>query len=326
MLISIVVPVYNGMQYISRCLDSLVAQTFQSIEIIAVDDGSKDESYKLLKEYSNIDNRVKVFTKENGGVSSARNYGLNQAQGDYIMFVDIDDYVDVTICQKLYSEIIKGFDYVVCGYKKIESFGIKEVLPAEGYENDNVFQNQFKLLLNQAAIYTPWGKLFKRALIKEEFDKNRNIGEDFEFNLKYFESCNQITWLNEALYYYDTTIAGSLSKKLENSLGSDIELCQMTEIFMEKKGVVYPNFNRKYYEKFRLHLQRAYEQGYTYLRFKTLFVRLCEDGGYKRVAMEKKTEGLLNKLTRFSINANLPLVVYLIISVKKKLFKNRDKA
>lgn len=325
-MISIIIPVYNGIKYIPRCLDSLLVQTFQNVEIIAIDDGSEDESYKLLVEYSNKDNRVKAFTKENEGVSSARNYGLNHAQGDYVMFVDIDDYVDVTICQKLYQEIKKGFDYVVCGYKKIDASGIKEVLPAKGYENDGVFQNQFVLLLNQAAIYTPWGKLFKKTLIKEGFDKKRSLGEDFEFNLKYFESCEQITWINEALYYYDTTIDGSLSKKIDNSLSSDIELCQMTEKFMEKKGIIYPSFSKKYYEKFRLRLQRAYEQGYSYSKFKNLFTRLCIEGGYNRVAIEKKTVGFLNKLTRFSISVNIPIIVYFIIFIKKRFFKNRDKS
>lgn len=321
-LISIVVPVFNGIKYIRRCLDSLLAQTYRNIEVIAVDDGSEDGSYELLHEYEKLDSRVKVYTKENGGVSSARNYGLECSSGEFIMFVDIDDYVDSTICEKLFNAITKGFDYVVCGYEKIEKNSYMHVvLPAEGHENDGIFQHQFRLLLDQATIYTPWGKLFKKQLIKNGFNTNRNIGEDFEFNINYFENCRQIDWLNEPLYYYDTTVESSLSKHLENSLSSNIELCQIAEDFMSKKGVLYPNFNKKYYEKFRLHLQRAFEQKYSYHDFKCLFFKLCEEGGYINVARSKSSEGMLNKMTRFSIKHNFPMLVYMIIYVKKHIFK-----
>lgn len=323
-IISIIVPVYDGMKYISRCLDSLIAQTYPDIEIIVVDDGSNDESLEILKKYEIIDSRIKVFTKKNGGVSSTRNYGLKYATGNYVMFVDIDDYVAPTICEELYSVIIDGFDYVVCGYEKIELNNNIEVFPAKGYKNDGVFQNQFKLLLDRAAIYTPWAKLFKKELIKTNFNVLRNIGEDFEFNINYLNNCKQIAWINKILYYYDTTVEGSLSKKIEKSLGTDIELCRITEVFMQNNSIIYPDFNKKYYEKFRLHLQRAFEQQYTYSEFKKLFFRLSVEGGYDKIARTKRTKGILNKMTRLSICCNFPIIVYVIIYSKKRIFRKKD--
>lgn len=121
--ISIIVPVYNVEKYIRRCIDSLITQTFKSIEIILIDDGSKDTSGAICDEYALKDERVKVIHKENGGVSSARNVGLDNATGTYIMFCDPDDYVDPTWCEKLYNSIIKRGFYSACGYAIVNGEG-----------------------------------------------------------------------------------------------------------------------------------------------------------------------------------------------------------
>lgn len=323
-LISIIIPVYNGERFIVRCLDSIKNQTYEEIEIIVVDDGSIDNSYSILLDYQRLDNRMKVFSKPNGGVSSARNFGLERANGSYVMFVDIDDFVDSTLCEKMYAYICQGFDFVVCGYYKIEKDRCVKVLPADDYENDSIFQHQFRHLLDHAAIYTPWGKLFKMQLIEKKFNTERSMGEDLEFNIEYFKSCNQLCWVNEPLYYYDTTVESALSKKLESSVNSDVQLCNIIEEFMKEKKVDYPDFNRKYYEKFRLYLQRAYEQRYTYGEFKALYMRLLVEGGYLKVSESKTTKGTINKITRFSIRHKIPCLVYMILFFKKSILKKSD--
>ena len=121
--ISIIVPVYNVEKYIRRCIDSLITQTFKSIEILLIDDGSKDNSGAICDEYALKDDRVKAFHKKNGGVSSARNIGLDNATGTYIMFCDSDDYVDPTWCEKLYNSIIKRGFYSACGYAIVNGEG-----------------------------------------------------------------------------------------------------------------------------------------------------------------------------------------------------------
>lgn len=104
---SIIIPIYNVEDYLSKCLDSVIEQTLMDIEIICVNDGSKDKSLNILQQYSNNDNRIRIISKENGGLSSARNAGLKVAKGDYICFLDSDDYAEPNLCERLYTEILE---------------------------------------------------------------------------------------------------------------------------------------------------------------------------------------------------------------------------
>ena len=104
-LISVIVPVYNVEKYLNKCIDSIINQTYKNLEIILVDDGSQDSSGKICDEYTKKDNRIKVIHKENGGVSSARNIGLNNATGEWIAFIDADDWVDEEYLQTLFNRI-----------------------------------------------------------------------------------------------------------------------------------------------------------------------------------------------------------------------------
>ena len=121
-LVSVIVPVYNVEKYLKDCLESIINQTYKNIEIILVDDGSKDNSGKICDEFANLDNRIKVIHKENGGLSDARNFGLNNAHGEWVMFIDSDDYIDITMIDKL---IKASFDkeLVMCRMLKIYSDG-----------------------------------------------------------------------------------------------------------------------------------------------------------------------------------------------------------
>lgn len=110
--ISIIVPVYNTEKYLSKCIESLVRQTYRNIEVIIVNDGSTDNSKKIVEKYLNIDNRIKYFKKENGGLSDARNYGVSKATGDYICFVDSDDYIDIRLLEKLSSYYNENYDII----------------------------------------------------------------------------------------------------------------------------------------------------------------------------------------------------------------------
>lgn len=317
--ISIIIPVYNGERFIRRCINSVLKQTYSNIEIIVVDDGSSDGSPDILRQMAEKDDRLRCFRKKNGGVSSARNYGLEKATGELIMFVDIDDYVDDHICEKLLRVIQAGKDYAVCGYRRIAKEEKEDFLPGKGAEDPGKFEDQFKLLLNNAAIYTPWGKLFRKDLIRVPFDVNRSLGEDLEFNIHYFENCGQLGWLDECLYYYDVSAENSLSKRLQANLGSDIEVCGIIEAFMSKRNINAANFSDKYYSKFRHKLSRAIEYRYTYRQFKELFFAICDEGGYSQIVKEKKATGLANKLTRWSIILRTPVIVYVLAFIKRML-------
>ena len=108
-LISVIVPIYNVEDYISKCIESIINQTYKNLEIILVNDGSKDKSFDISLEYEKKDERIKLFTKENGGLSDARNYGLDRATGKYLAFIDSDDFVDLLMFETMINEIEKKY-------------------------------------------------------------------------------------------------------------------------------------------------------------------------------------------------------------------------
>lgn len=196
--VSIIVPIYNLESYLEKCLDSILNQTLKEIEVICIDDGSKDNSLKILKKYK--DDRIKVFTKKNGGVSSARNYGLKIARGEYIGFVDGDDFIEVTMYEKLYENAIKNeADIVICNIKYIFS------------ENDyTIFSENFlgaKKIKTNKELFNIKGyvcnKIFKKEIIHQiKFDENINWGEDQLFFTETLFKSDIITFENSISYNY----------------------------------------------------------------------------------------------------------------------------
>lgn len=200
--ISVIVPVYKVEQYIHRCLDSILSQSFTDFELILVDDGSSDNCGKICDEYASKDSRVKVIHKENGGVSSARNIGLNNAKGEWITFIDADDYVEqgfLTIPNDT-SE-----DLLVQNYKVL-----KETKCYNHTFDCSVIQfSQIKVFINERLVEliyrVPWGKFFKRTIIVENglsFTEGVKIGEDTIFVLDYLYHVSSIRYLSNSNYVY----------------------------------------------------------------------------------------------------------------------------
>ena len=180
--VSIIVPVYNVEDYLERCLDSLVNQTLEDIEIIVVNDGSPDNSQAIIERYEkNYPNKVKGYIKENGGLSDARNYGMPYAKGEYVAFVDSDDYVELTMYEKLYNEAkAKDSEIVVCGYFKVDE---KEKTMQSAQMGNMEFFDQNprerKEILEINAPYA-WNKLVKRDLLertKIQFPKEKDLSQ-----------------------------------------------------------------------------------------------------------------------------------------------------
>lgn len=213
--VSIIVPVYKTKDTIKECVDSLLCQTLKNIEIVLVDDGSPDESGKICDEFCN-DKRVKVIHKENGGLSSARNAGLKVATGDYIGFVDSDDYVHPEMFEKLYSRIIRDMsDICICSHYTVDNAGnihkhffrnIPEIL-----DKDKILDYLILPLIgadkerNESEIEGfVCRNLYRRELIREyEFKSEREyFAEDIVSDLELYIKCEKISILNECLYYY----------------------------------------------------------------------------------------------------------------------------
>lgn len=203
MLVSVVVPIYNAEKYLVKCIDSLVNQTYENIEIILVDDGSLDTSLSICMEYRNKDERVKVFSKENGGQGSARNLGIRKALGDYIMFVDADDWVDTNIVKMLLEGAIKkDSDVVICNIQKT-IFDSEEI----GFFYDEKFKTEiiegdYKKGLFDISTY-PVAKLIKREVfIGNDLYFPEHFYEDVAFLPLLLAHAKKISFIDKYLYTY----------------------------------------------------------------------------------------------------------------------------
>lgn len=222
--VSVIVPVYNAEKYLHRCVDSILSQTFKEFEILLIDDGSKDKSGKICDEYAHKDCRVKVFHKENGGVSSARNFGLDKANGEYISFIDSDDWVVSSYLAELLFLCNENVDLVECGYVY---YG-KEKLSFETEFNMMDSESYLIKLFQNRRFYEGflWVKLFKASLIDTlRFEPKLAYNEDRVFITQYMLKCRRVAATQKCLYNYDNTHANAMSK-----FGSIIDNKTITEL------------------------------------------------------------------------------------------------
>lgn len=211
--ISIIVPVYNAANTLERCVRSLTGQTYTEIEIILVNDGSKDNSLELCNRLSAEDNRVCVVNQANGGVSSARNAGLDAATGEFVMFCDSDDWVSPNWCRVMLEHFVPG-DLTVCQYQRWNG----GELHADTSEIMVEVARRQDFLHYPMWMCSPWNKLFLRSIIEENnirFSPELRMGEDFCFVLDYLCTVSgKVRFLNAQLYYYDVSAEDSLSKRV----------------------------------------------------------------------------------------------------------------
>lgn len=241
--VSIIVAVYNVEKYIQRCLESIQSQTHKNIEVIIVDDGSKDKSGIICDDYASKDSRFKVIHKENGGVSKARQTGLDTATGDYVIHADPDDYVDQDMVEILLSKAIEtNNDMVFCDFylnDKYHSLGYKEG------------EDWLRKLVDVTIVCSCWNVLIKRAVIKEHnisFTPDwLCMSEDFLFLIRCVHAGAKYTYLPKAFYHYYCNNNGSLSNsKSEKSIKS---ICTVIdELYKLLPAEKYDDFyNRKKY-------------------------------------------------------------------------------
>lgn len=206
--ISIIVPVFNGERYIRHCLDSLISQSFGNIEIILVNDGSTDNTEDICSMYEAGDSRVLYIRKENGGVSSARNCGLENASGEYVMFVDSDDVLQEGAIETIQNEIVNDNpDILRFGFMRISDNGpnYSRCPLEETYDGEGWLYIEKNLMLGQSPPRSVWTGVYKRRNIvdfKLLFDESLTWGEDFDFNIRYLSTCRKIKSISDVLYAY----------------------------------------------------------------------------------------------------------------------------
>ena len=240
--VSIIIPVYGVEKYIGKCLESLVNQTLKDIEIIVVNDGSLDNSQDIIDEYvKKYPNIVKSYIKENGGQGSARNYGIEKSTGEYIGYVDSDDYVEQDMYEKLYTKAKEEkSDVVICGNYLID----------EDYQNRKIdfdysdnLEDTLKSFFGKKAV---WNKIYKREIIIENKIKfaEKKWYEDFAFTLKILVNSDKISFVDEPLYYYLIRQGSTMNN---SNVKRNLEILEAFEDITTylKKNKMY----EKYYDK-----------------------------------------------------------------------------
>ena len=228
--ISIIVPVYNAEKTLARCVRSLMAQTYRNLEILLVNDGSRDQSPAICQRFAQEDGRIRVIDKPNGGVSSARNAGLDAARGDFVMFCDSDDWVEPDWCESMVS-LCGPEDMVICESDRAD-------LKTE-HDADTEDAERRELLHYPILACSLWNKLFLRPAIEQaglRFDEKLRLGEDFCFVLAYLcQIDGKLRFLYRPLYHYDVSTEGSLSKKAP-SLEQCDTFCELIRASMQTLG------------------------------------------------------------------------------------------
>ena len=205
-LVSIIVPVYNVEEYLSDCIHSLVTQTYQNIEIILIDDGSTDSSSEICDNISSKDSRVVTVHKKNEGVAAARNTGVNLSKGDFITFVDADDFILPNMCQDLVKIMTENeLDMISFNHEKITEQA-KDALPTNIGTGKIIKMHTYDAavhyLYGRYFTHSPWGKLFKRNIvINIPFPKGM-LAEDFAIMYKLIENCENLAYYDKPLYMY----------------------------------------------------------------------------------------------------------------------------
>lgn len=202
-LISVIVPVYNAEQYVDRCIESIINQTYSNFELLLIDDGSNDKSLEICNEWSNRDVRIQVYSKQNGGASSARNYGLDKANGEYVVFVDADDWISSKYIEFLHKAItLNDYDIVQCNLKSVEN---SELEQSEHVNFD--FQKVREITKIEALNYRLYkvsvcAKIYRKYLFDDFKFREGAIYEDDASYYIFVYRAKKIAMLNETLYFY----------------------------------------------------------------------------------------------------------------------------
>ena len=207
-MVSIIVPVYNAVSSLPRCIESILNQSYNDLEILLVNDGSIDRSLDICLQYASLDNRIKVLNKENGGAASARNEGLDYCMGDYVMFVDSDDYIETDLVEKaIVLQASNKLDWVIYGFKFLSKRGTRVLAYKKGiYSSTSQIISLIEHYFEHVIIHSCCNKLYRRDLISNIRMQNGFVyGEDFYFNLHYMRNVESIGVIDDTFYVYDCT-------------------------------------------------------------------------------------------------------------------------
>lgn len=221
--ISVIVPIYNSEHFLDKCIQSIINQTYRNIEIILINDGSTDKSLDICYKFKKIDERIIVLNKKNGGVSSARNMGLDIASGDYIGFIDSDDFIATNMYENMLHAIIKhNADVAECGYFTCDS-NYKNIRKYELINSviDGEYMCSYLYLTGENTTNFNVNKLYKRELLYDIRYPNVRYSEDYWLNVRVFYKCKRKVTLKDCYYYYVMSDQSAVRQEFDYSKRKD---------------------------------------------------------------------------------------------------------
>lgn len=314
--VSVIIPVYNAEKFLKYCLNSVINQTYNNLEIILINDGSIDNSLDVCNEYTKKYKNIKLFTQKNAGVSSARNLGIKKSSGEFLAFVDSDDYVNPYFIEKLVNLITKeNVDLAASGIIKVPDYNYSKIY-SEYNEKTTTANGAYNMMLTDVNFFGySCNKLYKKKIIVDNkifFDENIHICEDFEFNARYLQYANNITYCSEQLYYYFENVKSATneykySERQASVLKAYENICK-----------IYRNVNHELYDltifnfikhklniNYRLHLNKR----------KSNFVIMTEEE--RKIIKKSRNLSIIKKIYIFT-SCKFPIITSKIkISIRK---------
>lgn len=236
-LISVIVPAYNVEKFIGKCIDSILRQSFKDFEVLLIDDGAKDSTPEICDACAKKDSRIKVYHKENGGLSDARNYGIDRMQGKYVTFIDSDDYVDSGYFEYLYGLITQEEDIqiAVCGKKSVREDENASPDPETFHEIITGERAVQKMLCGHGSGHSAWGKLYSADLWKTVRYPKGKIYEDYATTYRVMALVDKAAWGNAAMYFYVQHIESIMHQKCSRRSLSLVDIADEETEFIVKK-------------------------------------------------------------------------------------------
>lgn len=282
-LISIIIPVYKVEKYLEKCIQSVINQTYENLQIILVDDGSPDNCGKICDEYAKKDHRIEVIHKSNGGLSDARNKGLEMAKGEYIGFVDSDDYIEADMYEVLYN-LLKQYnaDVSICNFYTVSQGKISIKNADNGINEYNRIEILKEILLDKNIQSYAWNKLYKKELFDEIKYPIGKKYEDIGTTFYLLEKCNKVVVTGKSEYYYINRQDSIVNNVTESTITDYIEVIMQRYDYIEENIKELSSYNKDY-------LKRILETAEKDIK------SLNEVGDYTK----KKYEELYNKVQKF---------------------------
>ena len=282
-LISIIIPVYKVEKYLEKCIQSVINQTYENLQIILVDDGSPDNCGKICDEYAKKDHRIEVIHKSNGGLSDARNKGLEIAKGEYIGFVDSDDYIEADMYEVLYN-LLKQYnaDVSICNFYTVSQGKIAIKNADNGINEYNRIEILKEILSDRNIQSYAWNKLYKKELFDEIKYPIGKKYEDIGTTFYLLEKCNKVVVTGKSEYYYINRQDSIVNNVTESTITDYIELIMQRYDYIEENIKELSSYNKDYLKRILKTAEKDIKS-------------LNEVGDYTK----KKYEELDNKVQKF---------------------------